>query len=280
MKTILITGATGVLAKAFVSKYSNEYKIIEGVRKPVSPNQIQIDSWSEVKTPIEIDAVIHFAGKYIVEESLTSIKTVSDAVVGTAAALGEFCKKNRTPLIALGSYFENAPQDFQPWSHYSAAKQSAAKILELASMSHDIPMRYIYSYDTYGNDLSRKKIVDVLLDPHTQSLELSLGEQKMNLTHEDDFVSAVKIGLDELILNGGGFEKSQIRHSSDEFTLREIAEKINSMRTQKIDLKFGAKPYRRKEVFEVWDCAPNLLGWTPKIDFQNSISLKVRELSE
>jgi CDP-3, 6-dideoxy-D-glycero-L-glycero-4-hexulose-4-reductase len=280
MKTILVTGASGVLAKAFISKYSHEYKIIEGVRKPSRPNQIQIDSWSKISIPFEIDAVVHFAGKYLVEESLVSIKTVSDAVVGTAASLGEFCKKNRTPLIALGSYFESAPLEFQPWSHYSVAKQSAAKILELASLSHDIPMRYFYAYDTYGNDLSRRKIIDVLLDPHTQSLELSPGEQKMNLTHEDDFVNAVKVGLDDLILNGGGFEKGQIRHTSDEFTLREIAEKINSIRTQKIDLNFGAKPYRKREVFDVWDCAPNLLGWTPNFDFQTFVSLKVRELSE
>jgi nucleoside-diphosphate-sugar epimerase len=277
MKTILVTGATGVLAKAFISKFSHEYRIIEGVRKPRNSSQVQVESWSEIQAPSKIDAIVHFAGKYLVEESLMSIKTVSDAVVGTAASLGDFCKKNQTPLVALGSYFENAPIDSQPWSHYSIAKQSATRILELASISHGFPMRYLYAYDTYGSDLSRRKIVDVLIDPNTQSLELSPGEQRMNLTHEKDFVDAVKISLDELILNGGGFAKSQIRNPKDEFTLREIAETINSIRSKKIDLKFGAKPYREKEVFNVWDCAPNLVGWTPKTSFQDFLSSKVSE---
>ena len=280
MKTLLVTGATGVLAKSFISKHSSEYRIIEGVRKPTGSNQIKIESWSEIKTHIPIDAVLHFAGKYLVEESLVSIKTVSDAVVGTAVALGEFCKKNRTPIVALGSYFEKAPLEYQPWSHYSIAKQSAAKILELATVNYDIPMRYLYVYDTYGHDLTRRKIVDLLLDPNTQTLELSQGEQKMNLTNQDDFVKAMKIGIDEALVQNAGFAQRQIRHPSDEFTLRQIAEYINSIRVNKIELKFGAKPYRTKEVFNVWDCAPNLQGWNPQISFQNFVALKVRELSE
>ena len=279
MRTILVTGATGVLAKRFISKFSHEYRIIEGVRKPRNSNQIQVESWAEIQTPIEIDAIVHFAGKYLVEESIKTIRTVSDAVVGTAVALGDFCKKNRTPLIALGSYFENPPIDSQPWSHYSIAKQSAARILELISIDNDIPMRYLYAYDTYGNDLSRRKIVDILLDPSTQNLELSPGSQKMNLTHEDDFVRAIKIALDEMMINGGGFTKNQIRNSKDEFTLREIAECINSIRSKKIDLHFGAKPYRKREVFEVWNCAPNLVGWNPKINFQDFIESKAGEIN-
>lgn len=279
MKTILVTGATGVLAKRFISSFSDQFTIIEGVRKPVNENQILVESWSEIQTSIRLDAIIHFAGKYLIDESLIAVKTVSDAIVGTAASLADYCKKTQTPLIALGSYFENAPMEMQPWSHYSVAKQSAAKILELASLGHDIPMRYLYAYDTYGNDGSRKKIVDVLLDSKTQRLELSPGKQRMNLTSEDDFVEAIRISLEEMIQNGGTFERRQIRNPNDEFTLRKIAETINSFRNVKIDLVFGAKPYRKKEVFEVWDCAPNVDGWTPKFTFQEFIETKAGEIN-
>ena len=271
MKTILITGATGVLAKKFTSRFSARYKIIQGGRNLDQNDSIRIDSWNEIKTTTKVDAVLHFAGKYLIDDSLTSSKQVNDAVVGTAAALAEFCRENKTPLVALGSYFEQAPLEMQPWSHYSIAKQSASKILELASLNYEIPMRYVYSYDTYGEDLSRRKIVDVLLDPDTEKLELSPGNQKLNLTHENDFVEATAMILEELMVKGGTFEKIQIRHNNDEFTLREVAETVNLLRGKKIDLSFGAKSYRKKEVFEVWDSAPNLPGWLPKIQFKDFV---------
>ncbi len=271
MTTILVTGASGVLAKSFISKFSNEFQIISGVRNAVEPNTVKVDSWNEIKTQIKIDAVIHFAGKYLVDDSLLSSKLVSDAAVGTATALSNFCRESRTPLLALGSYFEQAPSDMQPWSHYSIAKESAAKIFEVASLNYEIPMRYIYAYDTYGQDFSRRKIVDVLLDPKTEKLDLSPGKQMINLTHEDDFVEGIKMVLEELLSLGGLFESFQLRNGQDEFTLREIAETINSFRTKKIDLNFGAKSYRKKEVFKVWDCAPNVAGWSPKIHFKDFV---------
>jgi CDP-3, 6-dideoxy-D-glycero-L-glycero-4-hexulose-4-reductase len=251
MKTVLVTGATGVLAKNFISRYSTEYKIIPGIRIQNQTETIKIDSWQEINTTIKIDAVVHFAGKYLINDSIESSKQVSDAVVGTATALVDFCKRNKTPIVALGSYFEKAPTDMQPWSHYTIAKQSAAKIFELASLKHDIPIRYIYGYDTYGNDLSRRKIVDVLLDPATENLELSPGKQKLNLTQERDFVEGVRISLEDLMTRGGNFESFQLRNISDEYTLVEVAEIINSLRKRKISLNFGAKPYRDKEVFDI-----------------------------
>lgn len=235
-------------------------------------DSIQIDSWSEIKTATKVDAVIHFAGKYLIDDSLASSKQINDAVVGTAVALVEFCRENKTPLVALGSYFEEAPLEMQPWSNYSIAKQSASKIFELASLNYNIPTRYVYSYDTYGDDLSRRKIVDVLIDPVTDKIELSPGNQKLNLTHENDFVEAIEMILEELLSKRGTFEKFQIRHNNDEFTLKELAETVNQLRETKINLIFGAKPYRKKEVFEVWDCAPNVSGWLPKIQFKDFAS--------
>jgi CDP-3, 6-dideoxy-D-glycero-L-glycero-4-hexulose-4-reductase len=274
VKTILVTGANGVLAKRFITTFNTEYRIVKGLRQPSQPGEIQVESWKEISTSIEFDAVVHFAGKYLVEDSAESVKIVHDAVVGTATAIVEFCKTNKTPLVALGSYFEQAPKELSPWSHYSIAKKSASKILELASTTHGIPIRYLYAYDTYGDDLTRGKIVDLLLDPTTQKLELSPGEQKLNLTHEDDFVAAVKLTLDDLIVNRGHFKASQIRNDKDEFTLRHIAEFINSKRTNQIDLKLGVKPYRKREVFNTWDCAPNVEGWIPKFLFKDFVITK------
>ena len=280
MKTILVTGATGVLAKSFISRFDTEYRIIRGLRNPTSSDEIKVHSWEKIQTDIEIDGVLHFAGKYLIEDCLENSKMINDAVVGTATALADFCREKNTPLIALGSYFELAPKELQPWSYYSISKQSATRILELASLNHDIPMRYLYTYDTYGNDFSRRKIVDVLLDKKTERLELSPGEQRLNLTHENDLVDGINLSLIDLISNPEGFEMHQIRHGFDEFSLRQIAELVNEIRPNKISLNFGVRPYRNREVFRIWDCAPNLEGWEPKIRFEDFVAQSVGELHD
>lgn len=256
MKTLLVTGATGVLAKSFISKYAETYNIVEAKREPKSPHEIKLDSWTMENPKTGIDLVIHFAGKYLTDSSIESIKVVHDSVIGTAAVLADYCGTTKTPLIALGSYFEKAPENLQPWSYYSTAKTAAFNIIHNSSKTNKFAFNYVYCFDTFSEDLSRKKIVDVLLDSTTQRLELSEGKQKMNLTHVEDLVEGINLLALSLLEKPEGISEYQIKSEQNEFTLREIAEKINLLRDKKIELVFGAKPYRHKEVFELWDCAP------------------------
>lgn len=271
MKTLLVTGSTGVLAKSFTRKYAETFKIIEAKRAPEGPNEIKLDSWNMESPNTNIDLVIHFAGKYLTDLSVDSIKTVHDSVIGTATAIADYCGRTKTPIIALGSYFEKAPADFQPWSYYATAKTAALNILENAADLNHFALRYVYCYDTFNEDLSRRKIVDILLDPSIERLELSEGMQRMNLMHVDDLVEAINALAVKFLENPDGILKYQIRSNQNEFTLKEIAEKINNLRFNKIELIFGAKPYRQKEVFKVWDCAPSIPGVSTNRTFDSFI---------
>jgi len=269
LKTILVTGATGVLAKDFISKYSTQYTLIQAKRIPVENSDVHLDAWKMEAPRTTVDLVIHFASKYLVDSSLESIQTVCESVIGTSAAVADFCGRTKTPLIALGSYFEKAPNNLQPWSYYASAKKTAFDLLSIAAENYKFPFRYVYCYDTYGTDTSRKKFIDILLEPATDSLELTEGLQMMNLTHIDDLVSGLNSLIQDVTLNPKGIATFQIRSLQDEITVREIAMKINDFRENKIDLKFGAKPYRNKEVFSVWDCAPLLPNYQQAHTFED-----------
>lgn len=207
----------------------------------------------------------------MIENSIEAEKEVYDSVVGTSAAVAKYCGETGTPLIALGSYFEKAPENLQPWSYYAIAKKSASELLVLESQTKNFKLRYVYCYDTYGSDLSRGKIVDVLLSKTTSSLELSKGLQKMNLTHFDDFVSAIELIIEDISTQHKTIDFFQIKNPHDEFTLREIVDQVQSVRTEKMEINFGAKPYRDKEVFEVWQCARDLPGWSPAVNFSSFV---------
>ena len=272
MKTILMTGAKGVVAKNFISKYSHNYKIISAVRDPRIYSEIQFEGWQKIDYSITCDLVIHFAGKYAVDQSIENQKLVNDAVVGTSTSVLDFCASTKTPLLALGSYFEKAPKHLSPWSYYTVAKKTAFSLTKLASENFEIPVRYIYCYDTYGSDLSRRKIVDVLLDQTTEILELSSGKQLLNLTNLEDFVTAIQIVGEELLSGTKGFKAYQIKHPSDEYTLLELANYINNLRENKIELRFGSRPYRTREVFTMWESAETVHNWQPKVHFKDFVS--------
>lgn len=271
MKTLLVTGASGVLAKNFINKHSQTYKIIEAKREPKTRNEIKIDSWTMDEPNNEVNAVIHFAGKYLIDESLQSKKNVHDSVIGTAAAVADYCAKTKTPLIALGSYFEKAPLDMQPWSYYSSAKIAAHNMLTMSALNSDFAFKYVYCYDTFGPDTSRRKIVDVLLDPETSLLELSEGLQRMNLTHVDDLVDGISLLVQNLLEVPSGVEEFQIKSQLNEFTLKEITEMVNSIRSRKIDIRYGAKPYRNREVFSVWESARSIPNFEERYKFEDFI---------
>lgn len=277
MKSILLTGANGTLAKNFINVYSHKYNIISGVRNPKNRNEVRFNGWDKFNQDIEVDLVIHFAGKYLIDDSITSRKEVNDAVVGSSTSILEYCVSKSIPIVALGSYFEKAPSTNSPWSHYAIAKESARNLMKLASNNSGITVRYIYCYDTYGEDISRGKIIDVLLNEKTTSLALSPGQQKMNLTHEEDFSRAINLVAEETINGSSGFEELQIKSKKDEFTLQEIVEIVNAKRLKKIEINFGAKPYREKEAFSVWDCAPDLANWEPQNDFESFVEKFVKD---
>jgi nucleoside-diphosphate-sugar epimerase len=102
MKTILITGATGALARNFIANYSHQYKFISAVRRPRSGSEIEFNSWQKIDYTISCDLVIHFAGKYLVNQSIENQKITNDAVVGTSTSILDYCKETKTPLVAFG----------------------------------------------------------------------------------------------------------------------------------------------------------------------------------
>lgn len=271
IKTILITGANGVLATHLSSRLSQRFQFIRAVRNPSKQNEIKLNSWQFEEPSQKIDLVLHFAGKYLIENSIEAEKEVYDSVVGTAAVVANYCGQTGTPLIALGSYFEKAPEHLQPWSYYASAKKSASELLVLESLKRNFKLRYVYCYDTYGPDLSRRKIVDVLLSETTSHLELSEGLQKMNLTHFDDFISAIELLIEDILTQDTLLDFYQIKNPNDELTLREIVNQVNSVKKEKIEVRFGAKPYRDKEVFEVWQSAQDVPKWSPTVTFSSFI---------
>jgi len=101
---VAITGATGLLGKAFIKKYAKELEIIAISRKPNIPNTVYSDFSLESLSSIfsGVDAIIHLAAKRLYKMDSTSSNYELDKIVLFAAKKSKV--KNVLFTSSIGVY--------------------------------------------------------------------------------------------------------------------------------------------------------------------------------
>ena len=271
-RKILVTGSRGILGKILSERlFEKGYQVV-GTRRESqvaleSPDEVVLHPWRAIQLEgHKIDAVIHLAGKYMTKSDLASQKETFDSVVGVSAAVADLIATEGIPLVAVGSFFEKCPEFESPWSHYSVAKVASRELLRAASQTSSSPMSYIYLYDTFGAETSRGKFLDLLLENlrENQPLNASEGYQVQDLTHVDDVVAGLIQALEGVMLSAPAYTEWQIR-SHNALTLRQLVNLIDEEFKVKMNVRWGALPYRRREVFEIWDSAADLPEFQSRI---------------
>lgn len=164
-----------------------------------------------------------------------------------------------TNIILVGSYFEKCPENMKPWSFYSWVKSALRNYSEQVSQRRSTAAKitYVYIYDTYGDTFNRGKIFDQFArsDVTGEKIKCSPGGQMLNFTHVHDVARALH-HINSLDITSK-FSEFQLK-SRDNVTLLDLKQLFARNPLSKINVEFGAKRYRDKEVFEVWDCAPDI----------------------
>jgi CDP-3, 6-dideoxy-D-glycero-L-glycero-4-hexulose-4-reductase len=284
-KTILVTGSRGVIGTNLCKILRGQGHRVIGTRRPTQEmgieEEITITPWEKLPSEeFKYDLVIHLAGVYLTKYEVRTIEACFDTNAGLAASVASLQMETKVPVIALGSFFERAPNGMQPWTFYAASKKSSHELLKESTQISESKLVYLYIYDTYGSKTSRGKFIDLLVDSinSRQQLEASEGNQMQDLTHIDDVASAISQTVIDIEFLGNGTHEFQVR-SQESVTLRKLVEIANSKLDNKIKVNWGKFPYRKKEVFELWDSAINLPNWKAQWNLEDyfaSINTAIR----
>lgn len=124
-------------------------------------------------------------------------------------------------------------------------------------------------YDNYGG-VHRNKFVDLLEDSllNQKKFDCTNGEQVLNLTHVADLAKALIVEVDNM--NSRKINDIRTFQLKSKFTatLRELARIAENASGRKVQINWGAIPYRSREVFQIWETgfdAPSY--WNPKVEF-------------
>jgi len=171
----------------------------------------------------------------------------------------------------------------QGQSPYSASKIGADMIAESFYRSFGIPVATIRPFNTFGPRQSARAVIPTIISQALTKEQICLGSlhPTRDYTHVDDVIEAfIKVAespnsIGEVINIGSNFEIS----------IGDIANKVISITGRNNEIVTEPKRIRpeKSEVERLW-CdntkAKRLLGWEPKIGFDEGLERTIRWISD
>ena len=103
-------------------------------------------------------------------------------------------------------------------------------------------------------------------------LELSQGDQLVDLVYRDDIVRAFLIAADQLDKRKCLGHKIYGLSSGERVSIRHLVETISRVSKKKLRVRWSARPYREREVMDPWQPSSNLPDWEPRVSLEQGIN--------
>ena len=127
--------------------------------------------------------------------------------------------------------------------------------------------------DTYGPADRRGKLVSALLQAQREGrrLDLSPGEQTLNLLHVDDVLSGSRAALDRIRAVPPHTREAFALRGPETLSLRDLVARIERLGARPVPVAWGARPYRPREVMRPW-IGSLLPGWSAAIGLDRGLT--------
>ncbi|SHG28668.1 Nucleoside-diphosphate-sugar epimerase [Flavobacterium fluvii] len=292
MAKILLTGATGFIGSNLSKKLltdghklcftlmlheTNPFENDKRVKSYLLNND-GIYSLIEFIKRNQIDGVIHLASfvqsaNHVPDdiEKLIDTNLKFSTLVLEAAVQAEV-----KWFINTGTYWQHYNNaNYSPVNLYAATKQAFMDIARYYWETNKINFCTIMLFDTYGPNDSRPKIFNLWerIARTDETLDMSQGEQLIDISHVDDIVSAFSILSLHLqnrhteVKNGDVFAVK----ANKRYTLKELAVIFEETTKSKLKINWGGRQYREREVMTPWISSVVVPGWVSKISIEQGI---------
>ncbi len=221
------------------------------------------------------DLIFHLASVFLVRHSSEQIMNLinSNITFGTQI-LEAMARFNVQYFINTGTSWQHYLGDnYNPVNLYAATKQAFDDILEYYVQANRIRAITLKIFDTYGPADHRPKLFNILTRAANEGsrLDMSLGEQLIDMVYIDDVVSAFLVAAKRLFNGKVTHHDHYAVSSGNPIPLRELVEIYQHVTRQKLNIVWGGRPYREREVMVPWKCGKRLPGWRPKIRLEQGI---------
>ena len=289
---ILVTGATGFIGSHLVQRLLGVKHEVHVLTRPGTDLELLGDRQGRIvvhshsgstQNMIEIvkdarpDVIVHLASLFVGEHKSTDLEELIKSNVLLSTQIVEAMSLNHVrQLINVGTswqHYEDA--DYNPVNLYAASKQAFRSILSFYVETCDLRVINLELFDTFGPNDRRDKLFKLLdrLRTTGETISMSPGYQKINLVHIDDVCDAFILALKRLRLDLVKGSETYSVCSDNSIELRELVRVYESEANVKLNVKWGGRSYRAREVMRPWSRGVNLPGWAPRISLEKGIKM-------
>lgn len=222
------------------------------------------------------DVVVHLAAHYVRDHRAEDISSLIKANVefGTHL-LDAMAQTGCDALVYAGTAWQHyRDQDYCPVNLYAATKQAFSTIAEYYRDAEGLRLLELHLYDSYGSSDRRPKLFNRLLAAAEtgEDLSMSPGTQRLHLVHVDDVSRGLAMACEQVMSFEPGERRVYRLPSDGAVTLRELVEKFNVVSASRpVTVRWGARPFHRREVFQPWEGAPVLPFWKAEVSLERGL---------
>lgn len=273
----LLTGATGFVGTHLLKHLRQQGWELETLGRQDSPADMD-----HKMAHFKPDVVIHLATLFIAEHKAADIPGLiqSNITFGTQV-VDSMVRHQIFNLVNTGTlwqYYED--QREVPSSLYAATKTAFEAILKFYVSASSLKVLNLMLSDSFGAQDPRPKLLPKLLSMAgtAEKLELSPGDQLVEWTYISDIVEAFEVAARRL-LSGQEAQRfvNYTATSGEAHSLKETVRLCEQVLGKKINVDFGARAYRRREIMKPSKLDPRLPGWKAKVSFIQGLEACIRE---
>lgn len=285
---ILITGGTGFIGTHLVKtliEHHNIHILVPPLLEFSLPEQVQTiefnDNISELHTYLSehnIEGIIHLATLFVAQHQAEQIKELVLSNIFLGTAILEAAQDTAVKwILNTGTYwqhFNSDKVDYCPTSLYAASKQAFIDMAAYYTQVNEFKFVTLKLSDSFGDGDTRRKLFTILKEASQtgEQLLMSPGEQQLDILHVSDIVSGF-VHLMKLLQDNKCTENEYILAARQRFTLKETVEIFEKVCGKKLNIVWGGRSYRNREIMCPWNKGVVLPDWEARLSLEEGIAL-------
>jgi len=281
---ILVTGATGFIGRHLVEFLKEKYEIHVLVRPASNTANYDysfcfdnnIPALHEYLLKHQIEGIVHLASLVLISHKDTDIKNLieSNIFLGTAIleALQNTAVKWFLNTGTFWQHYEPETPDYHPVNLYAATKQSFIDIAKYYMEISHIKFVTLKICDTFGPGDTRPKIFSLWnkIVQTGEVLSMSEGGQYIDILYIDDVISGFARLID-LLNSNEELKLDYALYAEKRYTLKELADLYENTTGKRLNIRWGGRAYRLREVMDPWRAGNMLHGWKSEVSIREGI---------
>jgi len=291
-KTALVTGATGFVGSHITHRLISEGWTVHVIALPAdnftllkkSIDRITVHThdgstanMNEIVSRSRPSIVFHLASLFLSQHGQKDIEPlVRSNVLFGAQLLDALVLYGCHRFVNTGTSWQHCDnREYSPANLYAATKQAFEDILQYYVEATPLQAITLKLFDTYGPDDPRPKLFTLLRKTAAgqQTLDMSPGEQLIDLVYIDDIVHAFLMSAQRLMSTELSSHEHYAVSSGNPLPLRDLVALYASVIKKDVPIRWGGRSYRPREVMVPWNTGNRLPGWEPKIGLAQGIRL-------